>query len=85
MSSPLTSVYNGVTPEKWAKITADLAANGLSVSGNNGEIDHMGVSATYSYDGVDNLSITVTKAPFFIGIGGASKRIEDAVNKELAS
>ena len=54
-----------LTPEQFATASAQLAQQGIALTGDQGEISKSGVTAAYAYaDG--QLSIDIKHKPFFV-------------------
>ena len=55
-----------MTPDQFSKAGQELQARqGITLTGNEGTISKMGVTAAYKYDGA-HLTVTVTDKPFFV-------------------
>ena len=56
-----TMVFN-LTPEQFEKKKAELSQKGITVTGNDGVIDHEGFKADYHYDG-SKLTLNIDHEP----------------------
>ena len=55
-----------MTPDEFAKAGAELQAKqGIALTGNQGTLSKMGVTAGYKYDGA-HLTINILEKPFFV-------------------
>ena len=55
-----------MTPDQFAQAGKTLEAKqGITLTGNEGTLSKMGVTAAYKYDGA-HLAITVLEKPFFV-------------------
>jgi len=88
MCNPVT--FHGVTPAVWACLKEKLIDSGatwrspLGVTNTPipqiaGSIDGHGVAASFTWDGADALTVTVTGKPFFISCGHITGAIHDAL------
>jgi hypothetical protein len=79
MCNPVT--FHGVSPAVFDCIRAKLIAAGVMFSApdNAGTLTGHGVAASFSWDGADALTVTITGKPFFISCGHITGAIHDAL------
>jgi hypothetical protein len=56
--------FDNYTPDRFVRLTVSLAAKGLKIVGDSGEIEEMGADVVYSYSGTI-LNLAVNKPPIF--------------------
>ena len=61
-----TQTFNGIDPARFARICA-LVRNktGFAISGNMGQAEDLGITVSWSYDGVSVLILTVIKTSWY--------------------
>lgn len=53
-----------LTPDQFSARKAELAGQGVVISGDTGTLDYKGVEVQYTYDGTHALTVTVEHHPF---------------------
>lgn len=64
-----------ITPEQLEAKRASLAANGINIVGDSGEVKSHGCIVDYSYDGA-TLALTVKHAPWPLSVYYVERHIE---------
>jgi hypothetical protein len=86
----MTRTFDNITPELVNKVRAKLSDFGITLSGDSGNISHMGVKANYAYDPA---ALTLTLSNVEVGMpasfAGYSpekifKTVEEAIAKHSA-
>lgn len=77
--NPIT--FHNVTPSVFACMKNKLTEAGIPVPpGNEGDMQGQGVKAHFKWDGVANLTITVTDKPWIVSCGTVIGKIQDFVH-----
>jgi len=85
MAAGEPQVFNGVTPDKYAKLTEKARGAGIDLNGNSGTASKFGVEVTWNYSPADQvLSLQCLKAPFFMSRADVDARIQKLVQDSLA-
>ncbi len=59
-------IHIPMTPDQFARAGQELQAKqGIALTGNEGTLTKMGVTAAYKYDGA-HLTVNITDKPFFV-------------------
>jgi hypothetical protein len=54
-----------LSPSQYQSRVSELAAQGIPITGNSGEVEYKGVTVGYSYNGTDTLVVTIEKKPWY--------------------
>jgi hypothetical protein len=73
--------FDNYSPDRFVRLTVSLAAKGLKIVGDIGEIKEMGADVLYSYDG-STLKLAVNKPPIFHGESGFCAELQAFVNSQ---
>jgi len=85
MSAGEPQVFNGITPDQYAKLADKAKGAGIDLSGNNGTASKFGVEVTWNYSPADQvLMMQCLKAPFFKSRADVDSRIHKLVQDSLA-
>jgi hypothetical protein len=85
MSAGEPQVFNGITPDQYAKLADKAKGAGIDLSGNNGTASKFGVEVTWNYSPADQvLTMQCLKAPFFMSRADVDSRIHKLVQDSLA-
>jgi hypothetical protein len=81
MGQCAAQVFTGVSPEKFACVQAKAAAQGITISGNQGSASKDGITVTWDFEGdSQTLTIQCTAAPFFVSCGTINSTIHNFVD-----
>jgi hypothetical protein len=73
---------SGVTPDTFECMKKKLQDYGINVPpGNKGELSGKGITGSFEWDGKSDLTLRITKKPFFISCGTADKEITKFVDQ----
>ncbi len=73
-------VFNGVTPEQYARLVNRAKAAGIDIIGNNGTVQKYGAGIAYDYaPSTEVLKLECTKTPFFMKPGDVYARLRALV------
>ncbi len=76
---PIT--YHGVTQDVFNSLKKKLENSGVKVPvGNEGDIEGYGVKGHFKWDGMANLTVTVTDKPLILPCGMITGKLNDAVH-----
>ena len=67
-----------LTPDQFAHHAAKLAEQGINITGNEGTISKMGVTAAYKY-AEDLLTINILEKPFFVTTEYCEQQLKTAL------
>lgn len=85
MAAGEPQVFNGITPDQYAKLAEKARAAGIDVSGDSGTASKFGVEVTWNYSPADQvLTMQCLKAPFFMSRADVDARIQKLVQDSLA-
>lgn len=77
--------FDDVSPQGWERLKESAAAAGISLGSDAGTVSKSGFTVEWSYDSADrSLTITCTKAPFFLKCETVNAKIRDLIEKQLA-
>ena len=78
-------VFNGVTPDQYARLVEKAKAAGINLVGNSGTTSQYGVEVSWNYSPeTQTLTLQVLKTPFFINADDANARLRKVVEQSLA-
>jgi hypothetical protein len=81
MSECAAQLFSNFSPDRFARLTANAAADGLSIDGPTGTFTHTGVTVNWTYDATsESLTIQCIKAPFFPGCGSINSSIHNLID-----
>ena len=85
MAAGEPQVFNGITPDQYAKLAEKARGAGIELNGNSGTASKFGVEVTWNYSPTDQvLSLQCLKAPFFMSRADVDARIQKLVHDSLA-
>jgi len=74
--------FRNVPPETFSCMKKKLQNHGIDVpSGRRGELSGKGITASFEWDGVSNLVITITEKPFIVSCEGVAMKIKQFVRE----
>jgi hypothetical protein len=80
-----SQVFNGVTPAAWDSVKARAAGAGLEMTADSGTLSKSGFTIDWNYDACErSLTVTCTKAPFFLKWETVNAKIKEAIEKQIA-
>ena len=81
MGECAAQVFSNFAADRFARLTAKAAAEGVSINGPAGTFTHTGVTVTWAYDAAaQSLTIQCVKAPFFPGCGSINASIHNLID-----
>lgn len=85
MSQSAPQVFNGVTPEQYARLVAKAKGAGIDLTGPSGTALKFGVEVAWNYAAdAQQLTLHCLKAPFFMSTKDVDAKIQTLVNESLA-
>ena len=85
MAAGQPQVFNGVTPDQYARLADKARGAGIELNGNSGTASKFGVEVTWNYSPGDQvLTMQCLKAPFFMSTADVDTRIQRLVHDSLA-
>ena len=86
MSPNAPLVFNGVSPEQFAQLTAKAAASGMAIAGNSGSASRLGVEVAWNYaPDTQQLTLQCLKTPFFVSAADIESRLRSLVEQTLSA
>jgi hypothetical protein len=81
MGQCAAQVFSNFSADRFARLKAKAAAEGLSIDGPAGTVTHTGFTITWAYDAAaQSLTIQCVKAPFFPGCGSINANIHNLID-----
>ena len=81
MGECAAQVFSNFSSDRFARLTAKAAADGLTIAGPSGTFTHYGVTVTWTYDATSQtLTIQCIKAPFLPGCGAINASIHNLID-----
>jgi hypothetical protein len=85
MAPSAPQVFNGVTPDQYARLAEKAKTAGIDISGNNGTALKFGVEITWNYaPATQELTLQCLKTPFFMSASDVNAKIQSLVQQSLA-
>lgn len=85
MAASAPQVFNGVTPDSYARMVDKARSAGIEMTGNSGTASKFGVEIAWNYSpDAQELTIQCLKAPFFMSAEDVDKRMQALVRDSLA-
>jgi hypothetical protein len=83
LSTP--QVFNGVTPDQYARLVEKAKASGIDISGNTGSASKFGVEIAWNYaPATQELTLQCLKTPFFMSAADVNTKIHSLVTQSQA-
>ena len=80
-----SQVFSGVTPAAWDSVKGKAAGAGLAMSADSGTLSKSGFTIDWNYDASEgSLTVTCTKAPFFLKCETVNAKIKEVIDKQIA-
>ena len=84
MSQTEPQVFNGITPQQFAKLVEKAKTAGIDLAGNGGTASQFGVEIAWSYAAdKQELTLHCLHTPFFIKPEEVNAKIQALVNESL--
>lgn len=81
MAECAAQVFSNFAPDRFARLAAKAAAEGVPINGPAGTFTHTGITVTWNYDAsAQSLTIQCIKAPFFPGCGSINSSIHNLID-----
>jgi len=85
MAASAPQVFNGITPETYARLVDKARGAGIELEGNNGTALKFGIEIAWNYSPeAQELTVQCLKAPFFLSAADVDKRMQALVRESLA-
>ena len=85
MAPSAPQVFQGITPDQYARLVAKAKAAGIDLNGNNGSASKFGAEIAWNYDpSAQELTLQCLKHPFFMSAADIDTRLHSLVNESLA-
>lgn len=85
MSAGAPQVFQGVTPEQYARLVEKAKEAGIELSGNSGTASKFGVEIAWNYSpDAQELTLQTLKAPFFMSVADVDAQIQSLMRSSLA-
>lgn len=85
MAPSAPQVFNGVTPDQYARLVEKAKTAGIDISGNNGVASKFGIEIAWNYvPASQELTLQCLKTPFFTNASDVNTKIHSLVNQSLA-
>jgi hypothetical protein len=85
MTASAAQLFEGITPEQYARLVAKAKAAGIELSGNTGTASKYGVEVAWNYAlETQELTLQCLKTPFFVSAADVNAKIQ-ALVKESAN
>jgi hypothetical protein len=77
-------VFNGITPQQFAKLVEKAKASGIDLAGNSGKASKFGVEIAWNYAAdKQELTLHCLHTPFFVKPEEVQAKIQALVNESL--
>jgi hypothetical protein len=81
MGSCAAQIFSDFKPDRFARLVAKAASEGVSIEGPSGTFTHTGATIAWEYDEVNQrLTVQCIKAPFFPGCGTINSSIHSLID-----
>jgi hypothetical protein len=85
MSTSAPQIFNGVTPEQYARLVEKARTAGIDLSGNSGAASKYGVEISWNYaPATQELTLHCLKTPFFMSAAAVDAKIATLVRESLS-
>jgi hypothetical protein len=85
MSTSAPQIFNGITPETYARLVEKAKTAGIDLSGNNGTASKYGVEIAWNYaPAAQELTLHCLKTPFFMSAADVDAKIAALVKESLS-
>jgi hypothetical protein len=85
MAPSAPQVFNGVTPDQYARLAEKAKAAGIDIDGNSGAASKFGVEIAWNYvPTTQELTLQCLKTPFFMKASDVNAKIQSLVTQSLA-
>jgi hypothetical protein len=85
MAPSAPQVFNGVTPDQYARLVEKAKAAGIEINGNTGSATKFGVEIAWNYTpATQELTLQCLKTPFFMNASEVNTKIHSLVEQSLA-
>jgi hypothetical protein len=85
MAPSAPQVFNGVTPDQYARLVEKAKAAGIEINGNTGSATKFGVEIAWNYTpATQELTLQCLKTPFFMNASDVNTKIHSLVAQSLA-
>lgn len=79
-----TQIFNGITPEQFAKLSEKAKEAGIPIEGPSGEATKMGIHFGWNYKEAEGrLTIQCIQVPFFVSCNDVNARIAGVMKATL--
>ena len=86
MAPSAPQVFNGVTPDQYARLAERAKAAGIDINGNSGAASKFGVEVAWNYvPATQELTLQCLKTPFFMKAADVDEKVKSLLNDSLAS
>lgn len=84
MASATPQIFNGIDPERYARLVNKARSAGISIDGNSGTAAKFGVEVAWNYEPeAKQLTFQCIKTPFFMKAADVQSRIQSLVEETL--
>jgi hypothetical protein len=81
MGSCASQVFSDFAPDRFARLVAKGASEGVSINGPSGTFTHAGATVSWEYDAANQrLTVQCIKAPLFPGCGAINSSIHSLID-----
>ena len=85
MAPSAPQVFQGITPEQYARLVAKAKTAGIDLNGNSGTASKFGAEITWNYNpSAQELTLQCLKHPFFMSAADIDTRLHSLVSESLA-
>ena len=85
MAISAPQVFNGVTPEQYARLVEKAKSAGIDINGNTGSASKYGVQIAWNYaPTTQELTLQCLKTPFFMTANDVNSKIHTLVSQSLS-
>jgi hypothetical protein len=85
MGNSAPQVFQGVTPEQYARLVEKAKGAGIDLAGPSGTASKFGVEVSWNYAAeTQELTLHCLKAPFFMSTSDIDTKIQTLVKQSLA-
>jgi hypothetical protein len=81
MAECAAQMFSNFSPDRFGRLVAKAAAEGVAIDGSDGTFSHSGATVTWHYDAnAQSLTIQCIKAPFLLGCGAINASIHNLID-----
>ncbi len=85
MAPSTPQVFQGITPDQYARLLAKAKAAGIDLSGDSGTASKFGAEISWNYNpSTQELTLQCLKHPFFMSAADVDTRLHSLVSESLA-